>query len=149
MRRLLLGLFVSCSLIISGAILAPWSAYAATPGDLELACKGEGSIGIEVLPRWYKYLEPEFDPDTQSCNLTKGFPDSIPLILLAVFEILLRIAGILAVVFVVYGGFQYLTSTGEPDKAKAARTTIINALVGVMIVVFATVIVNVVGWGLR
>ncbi len=95
------------------------------------------------FPTWYKYLNPTFDGT--ECKLDVSIPESIPNIVLAIFEILIRIAGMLAVIFVVVGGFQYLTSTGEPEKAKNARTTIINALVGMMIAMFATVIVNLIG----
>lgn len=95
------------------------------------------------FPTWYKYLDPEFVDG--ECKLNVAIPESLPKILLAVFEILLRVAGILAVVFVVVGGFQYLITTGEPDKAKGARTTIINALVGLVIAMLATAVVNLIG----
>lgn len=143
-----MSLLAVVSALMLGAVLAPQPVHAAASPE---TCRGRSTLGIEVVPKWYKYLVDDsdpFDPATQGCKFSRGFPDSIPLILLAVFEILLRVAGIAAVVFVIYGGFQYLTSTGEPDKAKAARTTITNALVGVMIVMFATVIVNVIGRGI-
>jgi FtsH-binding integral membrane protein len=59
-----------------------------------------------------------------------------------VIEILLRVAGIFAVVFIMYGGFQYLTSQAEPDKVNKAKHTIINALVGLIIAILASVIIN-------
>ena len=93
------------------------------------------------FPTWYKYLQ--VNP-SDGCEITFEFPQDITKVLLALFEILLRVAGIVAVVFVVVGGFQYITSSGEPDRAKAARGTIINALVGLVIAAMATVIVNVV-----
>lgn len=138
MRRII-TLVLSALVIFSfGTVLVPRAASAATP---ELCTKSPS--GIEILPKWYKYLE--VSSNGAICDVTAEFPGAIPAILLAVAEILLRIAGILAVVFVVYGGFQYLMSTGEPDKAKAARTTIINALVGLMIAILSTAIVNLVG----
>lgn len=92
------------------------------------------------FPTWYKYLNPEIEDG--GCKLDTAFPEVIPRIAFAIFEIILRIAGFAAVLFIVYGGFQYLTSTGEPDKAKNARTTIINALIGLMITMLSTAIVN-------
>lgn len=99
--------------------------------------------GISIVPTWYKYL----DSETLEGKCTPLFvvPDDIGKVLLAIFEIVLYVGGVVAVMFVVYGGFLYLTSTGEPDKAKNARTTIINALVGLAITVLATAIVNLVG----
>ena len=139
MKNFCIGLVLFISIMGLGIIIPIQHASAATSEE----CYGNTSIPI--LPKWYKYVPHNFDGSTNSCEIMAEFPKSIPAILLAVFEILLRISGILAVVFIVYGGFQYLTSTGEPDKAKAARTTIMNALIGMMIAMFATVIVNLVG----
>ncbi|HTE22562.1 MAG TPA: hypothetical protein VK674_05985 [Candidatus Limnocylindria bacterium] len=149
LRRLFASFFVAASILTAGAVLFPQPVHAATREE----CTGNASI--TVLPKWYKYLNPRWgDPDGPPPNGPQGptcildgatFPGAIPAILLAVFEILLRVAGIVSVLFIVYGGFQYLITTGEPDKAKNARTTIINALVGLMIAMFATVIVNLVG----
>ena len=71
-------------------------------------------------------------------------PSVIIPIALAVFEIILRLGGIIAVIFVIVGGFQFITSQGEPDRIKNARGTIINALIGLVITISATVIVNLV-----
>lgn len=138
-RKLLAGLMITLSVLTVATVLVPQPASAATSAE----CTGNNSIPI--IPKWYKYIPRHFDSRTQSCILDAEFPTSIPAVLLAVFEIILRIAGMLAVIFIVYGGFQYLITTGEPDKAKNARTTIINALVGLMITILSTAIVNLVG----
>ncbi len=139
MHKLFAMLLIISGMLGVSTVLVPSVATAATAAE----CTGNASIPI--LPKWYKYIPHHFDASTNSCVVDAQFPESIPAILLAISEILLRIAGILAVIFVIYGGFQYLTSTGEPDKAKAGRTTIINALVGLMIAMLSTVIVNLVG----
>jgi hypothetical protein len=56
---------------------------------------------------------------------------------MALFEDLLRVAGMLAIVFIIYGGIRYITSQGEPETTKSARGTIINALIGLAITVAA------------
>ncbi len=106
------------------------------------ACQAKG---IDWIPTWYKYLDSRTD-DTGKCSLD-GFvvPDDIGKVLLAIVEIILRVGALVAVGFVVYGGFQYILSQGEPDRTKNARTTIINALIGLVIATFATIIVNFVG----
>lgn len=97
------------------------------------------------LPTWYKYL-PIKDSNECIFNTNAGeVPGFFAKILLAVFEIVLRIAGMVAVVFVIWGGFTYMTSQGQPDRLKAGQSTILNALIGLMIAVLAVVIVNVVG----
>ena len=96
------------------------------------ACKGGGFLGF---PHWYEYLP---------CN--GGVPaltniNDVWLVVAAIIEILLRIAGIVAIVLVIYGGIQYTTSQGEPDKTTKARSTIINALTGLAIAILAASLV--------
>lgn len=67
------------------------------------------------------------------------------LIGLGVLDILLRLGAMVAVGFVVYGGIQYVLSQGEPDKAKKALGTIINALVGLAITILAASVVAFIG----
>ena len=50
------------------------------------------------------------------------------------------IAGVVALIFVVYGGISYTTSTGDPSKLQKAKQTIIYALIGLAIVALAEAI---------
>jgi ABC-type Fe3+ transport system permease subunit len=77
-----------------------------------------------------KNAEGEFDWEAASGRIA-----------LAIIEILLRIATIVSLGYVVYGGFRYITSQGEPDATKSARQTIINAMIGLVIALLATGIV--------
>lgn len=95
-----------------------------------------------LLPTWYKHLE----TDSRTCEIQNfTFPNDLPPILLGVVEILLRIGVFAAVGFVIYGGFLYMTSQGEPDKAASARKTIINAVIGLVIGLLATGAVSFIG----
>lgn len=138
-RKVLATTIILLNFVAIGTIFSSAVVSAQGPSAANCVRQSDSMLGF---PTWYKYLNPTFSGG--ECEIDITFPDAIPAILLAVFEILLRVAGLLAVIFVIYGGFQYLTSTGEPEKAKNARTTIINALVGVTIAMFATVIVNLV-----
>ncbi|MBU6388969.1 hypothetical protein KGQ71_00460 [Patescibacteria group bacterium] len=51
-----------------------------------------------------------------------------------VVDVLFIIAAILAVSYLVYSGIQYITSAGNPEKTKTARTAIINAVIGIIII---------------
>lgn len=48
--------------------------------------------------------------------------------------------GVVAVVFVVVGGWGYITSAGDPGKLQKAKTTILYALIGLAIVALAEII---------
>lgn len=74
-----------------------------------------------------------------------GANSSLLLIILAVLDDLFKLAGILAVAFVVYAGFQFVLSQGSPDETAKARTTGINALVGLGISIIATWFVSFLG----
>jgi hypothetical protein len=69
----------------------------------------------------------------------------IALVLLAVVDDLLRIAGIVAVAFVIYGGFQYVASQGSGEKTARAQNTITDALIGLAVAIAAVGIVSFLG----
>lgn len=50
------------------------------------------------------------------------------------------IAGVVAAVFVVIGGVSYITASGDASKLQKAKTTIIYAVIGLIIVAFAEMI---------
>lgn len=59
---------------------------------------------------------------------------------LIVGSVILTSLGLLGVIFVVlltYGGFLWLTSAGEEERAKKARDLIVNSLIGILIVIAA------------
>lgn len=58
---------------------------------------------------------------------------------------LLVLTAVLAVAFLVYGGIMYITAGGDAEKATKGRTAVVNAIIGVIIVVLAYAIVNWVG----
>lgn len=55
---------------------------------------------------------------------------------------LLIVAALAAVVFIIIGGIQYIFSTGEEDKAEAAKNTIIFAIIGLIVIGLAAALVN-------
>lgn len=112
-------------------------------------CDGGNFLGL--VP-WYKYLDQTTsDCSIRSFNILPGkgnidrAPSDIPLVLLAVIDNLIRIAALIAVIFIVYGGVMYATSQGSPDQAAKAQSTVINALAGLAIAIIAVVIVTFIG----
>lgn len=57
-----------------------------------------------------------------------------------VIDWMLYIAGFLAVVYLIYAGITYIMAGGDPAKAEKARTGIVNAIIGIIIIVLAFVI---------
>ncbi len=119
-------------------------------GDSDFLGAGSGCNNSEFLgfPTWYKYLSVTSD-GSGGCNVELPQKDgetdvitTVAAIGFAIFEILLRISAFLAIGFVIYGGYKYMLSQGEPDRLKGARSTIINALIGLVISILSVAIVN-------
>jgi hypothetical protein len=96
------------------------------------------------LRPWYHYLQLD-----DQCNIVKFkfFPPNsdVPLVLLAIIDDLLRIAGMVAVIFVVFGAIKFIMSDGNSDKATQARDTVINALIGLAVALIAIAFVAFLG----
>lgn len=138
-RKVLVTLFISLQLLfVGGGVFAPAVANAATAG----ACGRESSSFLS-FPTWYKYLNPVFVGG--ECKIDVEIPGSAAPIGLAIFEIVLRVAGIVAVIFVIVGGFKLLTSTGSPDGTQSGIRTIVSALIGLVIAGLSTAAVNLIG----
>lgn len=59
-------------------------------------------------------------------------------------EIFTTLAGLVAAGFFVWGGFRYITSSGNPEALDGAKKTIMYSAVGLAIVLAAFVITNIV-----
>lgn len=92
---------------------------------------------------------PEYEQPGGIC-LPAGAPgdgaeiDSIGELVTTIIEISLLLVGSIAVIFVIFGGFKYLTANGDEEKIKSAKKTIINAIIGLIIVLLAYSIVRIV-----
>jgi len=53
-------------------------------------------------------------------------------------------AGVVAVLFVVLGGYWYLTSAGNEEQAEKGRKVLVNAIVGLVIIIMAFALVRIV-----
>lgn len=65
-------------------------------------------------------------------------------LLVRIINILLGIAGLVAVIFLIVGGFRYITAGGNEEAAEAGKKAIVNAIIGIVIIILSFVIVRVV-----
>ncbi len=61
-----------------------------------------------------------------------------------ILNIILTLSGIIAVIFIIIGGFQYMTAGGNEEQAEKGRKALTNAIIGLLIVILAFTIVQVV-----
>ncbi len=71
-----------------------------------------------------------------------GSKDSLPNIITGILNAIIAISGLIAVIYVIIGGINYMTSTGDAAKVKKAKDTILYALIGLVICVLSFAIVN-------
>ena len=55
---------------------------------------------------------------------------------------IIGILGVVAVVVIIYGGVQYMTSSGDSGKVKKAKDTILYGVIGLVICALAFAITN-------
>lgn len=99
------------------------------------SCSFSGGAFL-TLPHWYQYLNGILDSYGNCIPEVHKITD-IWLILLAVTEMLLQLVAFITIIIVIYGGVMMLSSQGQPDRVSKARTTIINAIVGMVISISA------------
>lgn len=63
----------------------------------------------------------------------------------SILTYVIYLAGIIAVIYLVYSGILYMTAAGNPDAAKKGQQGIVNAIIGIVVVILAYVIVKAVG----
>lgn len=56
----------------------------------------------------------------------------------------LGFAGALAVLFIIIGGIEFIASAGNPQRLEGAKKTLTYAIIGLVIVLLSTVILNLV-----
>ncbi len=61
-----------------------------------------------------------------------------------IINLMLMFAGIVAVFFIIIGGYRYLTAGGNSEQVEAGRTSVTNAIIGVVIIILSYVIINVI-----
>ncbi len=88
------------------------------------------------LKPWYAYLK--FDGNCDVVGNLQSEPNMLWLVGAAIFEDLLRIAALVAVGFVIAGGYKMMISQGEPQNFASGRKTVINALIGMVVAIIAS-----------
>jgi uncharacterized membrane protein len=88
-------------------------------------------------------------PDDTTCKQSASTRTNDPIagengIINKAANILAVIGGIIAVIFIIIGGFAYVTSGGDAQKVTAAKSRVLSGIVGLLIIAFAWVLVGLV-----
>ena len=82
---------------------------------------------------------PEAVRNAAGCN---GHDNALPNIIVDILNAIIAVTGLVAVIFVLIGGINYMTSTGDAGKLEKAKKTILYACIGLAVCVLAFAIVN-------
>ena len=69
-------------------------------------------------------------------------PTDVKQVFGSVADVLMFIVGAVSVIIIIVAGIMYVTSAGDPAKAKKAKDAILYSVVGLVVAVFAYAIVN-------
>ena len=62
-----------------------------------------------------------------------------------IFQMILSLAGGIALTLIIYSGYQIAISDGNPEKVKGAKETIFSAIVGLLFIIFSIAILQIIG----
>ena len=110
---------LAVSLGISGAILAPTATYAACTSAADCVQDGADKAG------------------GKSSNTAD--PKEI---IQTIVRILLFLIGAISVIMIIIGGFRYVISQGDSGAVTSAKNTILYAVIGLIVAIFAWAIVD-------
>ena len=116
MKKYLLGLFIALSALFVTNV--PAVVFAAPADD---ACEGIKLAGGSC------------DPAQSEAGFKK--------IVTTVVDVLSIIVGAASVIMIIIGGFRYVISGGDSNGVQGAKNTILYAIIGLVVVLFAQVIV--------
>lgn len=67
---------------------------------------------------------------------------SIQGVIRALIDVAFGAAGLVAVIYLIVGGFRYITSSGNAEAIEGAKATIVNAIVGLIVILIAFLLIN-------
>lgn len=97
------------------------------------------------LKPWFHYLQADSECNIVNFNVLSDGGSDLMLIALALVDDMLRVAGFVAIAFLIYGGFLYITSQGSADQTAKAQSTIQNSLLGLVVAVISISFVTFLG----
>lgn len=146
---------IVATLFLSGLLLHGGGVYAECESDDDCAagevCMLEG-LGTEAGSEWVCRADATDDGGTPQSGVIGQIGDAdtlgIPGVDLDneawqnILNVIFLIVGALATIFIVIGGARFVFAAGSPDQIEKAKKTILYAVVGLIVTIVASVIVN-------
>lgn len=122
------------------SILASDVPGAPDPDDPTSLC-GSFTGGSQRIPAYcQEYVDRQGSGDAVTDN--NSFLTGRNSILYRIIQIVTLVTGALSVIMIIVGGFKYVVSAGDSNATKSAKDTILYAVIGLLIALFAQIIIS-------
>lgn len=121
--------FIITALMAFGLLGAPLLAaptYAVTLDPQKQACEGSGG---------------NYNSSDHTCS-GQTRQDNLPNIIITIVNIFLYVIGAIAVIMIIYGALRFVISGGDSSRVKAAKDTVLYAVIGLVVAILAYAIVH-------
>ena len=85
---------------------------------------------------------PGVSQEVKAASGCGGSSNELPSVIQNILTTVIFISSIIAVIFIIVGGVQYMTSSGDAGKVKKAKDTILYACIGLVVCALAFLIVD-------
>ena len=110
-----------------------------SPNANAAACGENSDAGFLGLPPWHRGLACNND----AVDLTaQPIGTIVVIIALNIVDMALRLLSLVAVGFIVFGGFQYMIARGDPGGVAKGKATVTHAVIGLIIGIASSAIVG-------
>jgi hypothetical protein len=131
-------MLIVSSVFLVGALslaLAP-SVYAMTPSTAPASTTSSENAAANQICQGASQAD-----GSSGCDST-GTGVKVNTLINTIVNLLSWVIGVIAVIMIIFGGFKFVTSAGDSGKVTSARSTIIYALIGLVIVALAQTLVK-------
>ena len=110
-----------------------------SPNANAAACGASSDADFLGLPPWHRGLTCKDD----AVDLTaKPIGQTVVIIALNIVDMALRLLSLVAIGFIIFGGFQYMIARGEPGGVAKGKATVTHAVIGLIIGIASSAIVG-------
>ncbi len=88
------------------------------------------------------FAQATFDLDLESPITVPGGDTNLQNAIGMIINLLFAIAAVVALIFLIIGGYQYLMSGGNPETQEAAKKTMGNAIVGLIAILISYLVIT-------
>lgn len=135
---------LTCQVLVCAASLAllltaTMPVIGLSPNVNAAACGSGSDADFLGLPPWHRGLTCDGDVVDLSA---KPIGETVVIIALNMVDMALRLLSLVAIGFIIFGGFQYMIARGEPGGVAKGKATVTHAVIGLIIGIASSAIVG-------